>query len=74
MDRYRNLNGRSGVLEIGDDFIKVQFKKGGTYLYTYRSASKRLIDNMKILALKGHGLNTCIDRYVKRGYVSKKRL
>jgi hypothetical protein len=75
MEQYRNLSGKSGVqeYELGSDFIKVKFKKGGTYLYTYKSASQIKVEKMKILARKGLGLNSYIDRYVRMGYASKSK-
>jgi hypothetical protein len=75
MEAYRNLSGDSGIseFEIGSDFIKVRFRKGGTYTYTYRSAGQNTIEQMKSLAVRGSGLNTFIDRYVKKNYASKSR-
>ena len=36
MERYKNIDGDSGVseYEIGADFIRVRFSTGATYLYT----------------------------------------
>lgn len=45
MERYKNLNGDSGVAtyEIGQDFIRVEFKTGAIYLYTNaRTTPKKL--------------------------------
>ncbi len=72
MQLYRNLSGDSGVLayEIGADYIKVQFEKA-IYLYTYRITGSRNIEEMKTLATNGRGLNTFIDKYVKKKYASK---
>lgn len=72
MQPYRNLSGNSGVMafEIGANYIKVQFNKGA-YTYSYGSAGQRNIEEMKILAIKGKGLNTFIDVHVKKRYVSK---
>jgi hypothetical protein len=40
MVKYKDSGGNSGIFayENGTDFIKVQFKGGGIFLYTYRSA------------------------------------
>jgi hypothetical protein len=75
MERYKNLNGVSGVAayEIGDDFIKVQFSDGSLYLYNYQSAGSNSIEQMKQLAIAGRGLNSFIGRVVKKGYASKLR-
>jgi len=42
MERYRDINGDSGVLayETGPDFIRVQFKDHSVYLYTYIVVTK----------------------------------
>jgi hypothetical protein len=70
MVRYKNSGGTSGVLayEIGDDFIKVQFHDRKTYLYSYRSAGTHHIEQMKALAVRGRGLNSYINKYVKNDY------
>jgi len=75
MERYKNLGGDSGVsaYEIGDDSITVQFSTGAVYLYTYRSAGSANIEEMKLLAAAGEGLNSYIKRYVNKGYESKLR-
>jgi hypothetical protein len=75
MERYKNLGGDSNVLayEIGENWIKVQFRDGSIYLYTYQSTGTEPIEHMKTLAVNGHGLNSYIGRYVKRRYASKIR-
>jgi hypothetical protein len=67
MERYRDINGDSGVLayETGPDFIRVQFKDHSVYLYTYISAGSHNIERMKSLAAAGDGLNACINTNVK---------
>ncbi len=72
MERYKNLGGDSGVAayEIGTDFIKVQFKTGSIYLYTYSSAGSSNIETMKELAINGEGLNSFIGRTVRNKYAS----
>ena len=73
MERYKNLGGDSGVsaYEIGDQCIKVQFRDGSVYLYTYQSAGAGNIERMKSLADAGQGLNSFIGLVVKKGYASK---
>lgn len=51
--------------EIGEDFIKVELSSGASYLYTYESAGKNNIEEMKRLAHAGDGLNSFINTCVK---------
>jgi hypothetical protein len=73
MERYKNIDGDSGVsaYEIGGDFIRVQFSTGATYLYTYTSAGQANIEQMKVLAQKGDGLNSFINTTVRKLYARK---
>ncbi len=73
MKRYRNLEGHSGVTgyEINDDSITVQFNHDAVYLYTYASAGKRSIEQMKKLAAAGKGLSTYISQTVKEKFEKK---
>jgi len=75
MARYRNLSGQSAVVsyEIGDDNIMVEFEKGKyrNYLYTYVSAGIDNIEQMKALAIAGHGLNSFIKTTVNILYAEK---
>lgn len=75
MERYKNVSGDSGVAcyEIGADSITVKFTTGATYLYNYQSAGRQHIEQMKSLAIAGHGLNGYIKRYVNSGYAKKLR-
>ena len=70
---YKNLNGDSGVnaYEISGDRIAVRFNDGGLYMYTYRSAGSHNIEAMKTLASQGAGLNTFINRNVRKLYAQK---
>jgi len=71
MEGYKNLGGDSGVssYEIGSDYIRVNFNGGyKTYTYSYRRAGKNHVEQMKILALNGYGLNGYINSYVKYLY------
>ena len=71
MERYLNIDGDSGVsgYEIGVDFIRVQFSTGAIYLYTYASAGQDKIEQMKVLAQTGNGLNAFINTHARRSYV-----
>lgn len=73
MEIYANVGGDSGIAkyEIGEDFIKVQFSDGSIYVYTYESAGASNIENMKELAIKGQGLNSYINKNVRKLYAAK---
>jgi hypothetical protein len=73
METYKNLGGDSNVssFEIGNDYIKVEFNDGAIYVYTYASASNHDIEEMKDLATNGEGLNSFINRYVRKKYAYK---
>jgi hypothetical protein len=75
MEHYRNLGGDSGVsaFEIGADYIRVEFKDGSMYLYTYASTGAARIEQMKSLALQGHGLNAYINTSIGKAYERKER-
>ena len=60
LKKYKNLNNNSTVdkYEIGDHYIKVKFfNKPRIYTYSYNSAGKNHVENMKELAKSGVGLN-----------------
>jgi hypothetical protein len=71
MVMYKNSNGDSGVrsYEIGVDYIDVQFSTGKIYRYSYQSAGKQNIEQMKRLAQSGSGLNSFINTKVRNLYV-----
>lgn len=73
MPRYKNTSGDSGICsyEIGVDFIDVQFTDGFTYRYSYSSAGENNVEEMKLLAEAGKGLNSFINQYVKQDYSRK---
>ena len=70
MKAYKNTSGTSGVLayESGKTFIRVKFLGGQVYTYSYRSAGKRNVEAMKVLAGEGRGLAGFISKYVKDGF------
>ena len=72
MQPYTDPDHDSGIsaYEIGDDYIKVKFKDGMIYLYTYSSAGSGNVEQMKRLASQGDGLNAYINAH-KPGYASK---
>ncbi|MBT3068242.1 hypothetical protein [Rhodoferax sp. U11-2br] len=75
MKAYKDINGDSGVsaYEYGDDWIRVQFKYGGTYEYRSATIGSAHLSTMKRLADSGDGLNAYINTHpdVKKGYSSK---
>ena len=75
MERYLDVDGDSGVAayEYGADYIRVRFTTGATYLYTYESAGKDNIEQMKALARRGNGLNAYINRHVRQLYARNQR-
>ena len=75
MTRYLNLGGNSNVknFEIGETHIDVQFGDGSIYRYSYLSAGKMHIEQMKLLAQKGMGLNSYINTKCSKLYESKFR-
>jgi len=71
MERYRNSGGDSAVsfFDIGADYIAVKFLGNmRTYRYSYRKAGQYHVEAMKRLARSGSGLNSYINRYVKKLY------
>ena len=71
MEKYKNLGRDSNVdsYEIGIDFIRVKFNKTAkVYSYSYNKAGRNHVEQMKVLARNGSGLNSYIIRYVKKLY------
>lgn len=73
MTPYRDWDHDSGVkaYEIGQAYIDVQFKDGSAYRYTSLSAGQSNIDEMARLARAGEGLNSFINRVVKKGFSAR---
>ncbi|CAG0939541.1 hypothetical protein BROC_00693 [Candidatus Brocadiaceae bacterium] len=73
MEHYQNLSGRSFVrtYKIEPNAITVKFGDGSIYIYTDKSTSPENITEMQRLAILGQGLNTFINRVVKKGYAEK---
>ena len=70
MQLYNNLGGNSNVraFSIGVDYIDVQFNGGSVYRYSYRSAGREKVEQMKRLAVQGIGLNSYIMRNARKDY------
>ena len=75
MEIYKNLGGDSGIVsyEFIPDGIKVKFRDGWIYTYTYQSTGQSNIEHMKRLAIAGRGLNSFISRVVRKNFASKGR-
>lgn len=70
MVAYLNLNRNSGIAaySTGPDYIVVRFKTGADYRYSYRRAGIAHVEQMKVLAQRGHGLNSYIKKFVNNLY------
>lgn len=75
MTPYQNLNGNSGVVsyEATNDSIQVEFRTGSSrhYLYNHVRPGKTMVDQMKVLAVRGYGLNSYITTTVRENYADK---
>ena len=73
MEQYRNFGENSGVrqFEIGDDFIRVEFEREGTYVYDYASTGAEHVERMKVLARSGQGLGTYISQHARKAFARK---
>jgi hypothetical protein len=75
MKTYTDTNGDSGIsaYDYGEDWIRIQFKFGGTYEYRSSGIGLAHLATLKRLADSGDGLNTYINKNpdVKKGYSSK---
>jgi hypothetical protein len=73
MERYKNLDGDSAIVAFESDAesITIEFNDGAAYRYTYQSAGVINVEEMKLLASRGRGLNGFINRNVKKGYAGK---
>ena len=70
MQPYLNLRGNSPVVsyEIEPTRIRVMFKGGRVYSYSYASAGADKVEQMKSLACSGTGLSAFITRYARFDY------
>lgn len=67
---YNNPNGGIEGYEIGEDFIRIFFKGGGTYVYSNKSCGSSVVDTMIALADSDDKLTTFINQHKPR-YESK---
>lgn len=61
------------VKSIGDDSMVVVFNDGTAYIYNSERPGADYLNEMKRLAADGEGLNSYINRIVKKRYASKLR-
>ena len=63
----------SGIVafEIKREAIVVEFRHGGKYVYDYDTTGREHVEEMKVLALEGHGLATYINKNVRGRYARK---
>jgi hypothetical protein len=73
MEKYRNLNGDSGVngFQLLNDGIIVQFNDGKSYLYNTSKPGTASVQRMIGLAQSGKGLNSYISRFVRKNYAAR---
>jgi len=76
MIAYRDWDRDSGIVgyEYGSDWIEVEFRSGAQrfYKYTHVSAGQYHVEQMKILADNGDGLNAYINKHVAKSYETKR--
>lgn len=68
---YSNISGKSAIKYyiISDTSISIFFNKSSkTYTYSYARAGKYHVENMKILAARGFGLNSYINKHCRNLY------
>jgi len=73
MQHYCNPSGTSGILayENGLDFVRVWWKEGEPFTYTYANVGEKHVEAMKRLAKHGSHLNAYINRHpeIRTGFV-----
>jgi hypothetical protein len=65
MQKYVDINGDSSVLSylIGEDYIILKFMGiQRMFVYSYKKAGREHVENMKVMAQLGNGL----DLYIKK--------
>jgi hypothetical protein len=73
MEPYINLGNNSGIsaYDIRETSITVHFSNGEVYLYDYNKLGEAAVELMKRLAVQGHGLNSFINKQVRKNYAAK---
>ncbi len=72
MIQYSNIAGDSKIIgyDEGQDYIIVHFINGDSYTYSFDTAGEYNVQQMKLLASQGEGLNSYINQNVKYSYES----
>ena len=75
MKTYDNLGGDSSVAayDYNSQVIKVQFDDGWIYEYEASKIGAADFQQMISLADSGHGLNSYINRYIRKRFSNKYR-
>lgn len=71
MERYKNLDGNSAVYSYELRIDAIAGKFDGTsqiYVYSYARAGQTFVEQMKLLAVGGRGLNSFIQKNARRLY------
>ena len=70
LEAYKNLSGESGITAFEMEKIRcvIYFEDGSAYVYDEITPGVKNLAAMKILASKGRGLHTFIERFVKENY------
>jgi hypothetical protein len=73
MRPYPDIEHDSGIsaYEIGQGSITIRFADGGIYLYDASAPGAKHVAEMQKLARSGRGLNTYINKHVRRNYAAK---
>ena len=75
MTQYLNIHGNSNIVayEILEDAIIVEFRSGKHryYRYDYSNPGMSAVEEMKKLAIQGHGLNAYINKNARTRYVER---
>ena len=73
MQRYKNLEGHSGVVawQEAPGARAVKFVNSDVYIYSDESTGRVTVAQMAALARAGRGLSTFISRYVSERYAQK---
>jgi len=71
MELYKNLEAGVRKFEFDSSSITIEFTDGSAYVYNSRKPGYQHVRNMQILAKKGYGLTTYINKYVRENYALK---
>ena len=71
MESYENPESGINFFENHKDAIAVSFKTGGVYIYDADKPGAAHVEKMKELASKHDGLNTYINKNVRKNFSGK---